>query len=156
MTMTPTELIAEHLPSLDVAIDRFMTQREVTIDGRDLLRFAARWVPLADLPKLGMKPNNPDNWDAELDPWNAETFLDQLAKDVAFGFEKALDQRGISANTMHSVVNNWLVVLGIRDQFTAEYAMYGLPLFREVALRFGLPNPIGDNIGNEDWYDSGE
>lgn len=32
--------------------------------------------------------------------WTRENILEQLKSDVEFGFEKALDQRGISASLM--------------------------------------------------------
>lgn len=33
--------------------------------------------------------------------WTRENILEQLKSDVEFGFEKALDQRGISASTWY-------------------------------------------------------
>ena len=34
-----------------------------------------------------------------------------------------------------------------------DYAMYGLPLFKATALKYGFDNPIGDDLGSEDKYD---
>jgi len=31
--------------------------------------------------------------------------------------------------------------------------MYGLPLFKATAIKYGFPNPIGDDSGSERKYD---
>ncbi len=35
-----------------------------------------------------------------------------------------------------------------------EYAQYGLPFFKKVAVKYGFNNPIGDDEGNEYMYSS--
>jgi len=84
--------------------------------------------------------------------WTREAILVQLANDVEFGFEKALDQRGISAGLMASVVQfwNWVLEEGLED--FDSYRYYGLPIFKATAVKYGFPNPIGDNAGNEPMY----
>lgn len=61
--------------------------------------------------------------------WTRENILEQLKSDVEFGFEKALDQRGISASLMFYVVLRWNQVLeeGLENYPEENYAMYGLP-----------------------------
>jgi hypothetical protein len=34
-----------------------------------------------------------------------------------------------------------------------DYAMYGLPLFKAVAVKYGWNNPIGNDSGSEDKYE---
>ena len=34
-----------------------------------------------------------------------------------------------------------------------EYAQYGLPLYKAVALKYKLKNPIGKDYGNESKYE---
>jgi hypothetical protein len=83
--------------------------------------------------------------------------LAQLKKDVAFGFEKALNQRGISAGLMSEVVKmwNWILEEGLENYDEDNgYAQYGLPLFKATAVKYGFDNPIGDNNGDEDEYAS--
>lgn len=86
--------------------------------------------------------------------WNRENVLKQLEKDVAFGFEKALNQRGISSSLMFDVVLGWNKILeeGLEDWDEDNYAMYGLPLFKATAVKYDFNNPIGDDIGNESRY----
>jgi hypothetical protein len=149
--------VALHLPTLDEAIKRFGDAPRC-LDNRDATRLAA-WLPTSRWREIGLTirddadPVALAEHDASVEAWNAVVVAEQIRRDVAFGFEKALDQRGISASLMHSVVEMWLRILGIRDEFTETYAQYGLPLFREVAVRYGLPNPIGDDTGEEGKYE---
>lgn len=86
--------------------------------------------------------------------WTRENILEQLKDDVEFGFEKALDKRGISSGLMFDVVRKWNKVLeeGLEDWDEDHYAMYGLPLFKATAVKYGWDNPIGDDEGNESEY----
>lgn len=86
--------------------------------------------------------------------WTRENILEQLKSDVEFGFEKALDRRGISSGLMFDVVRKWNKVLeeGLEDWDENHYAMYGLPLFKATAVKYGWDNPIGDDDGNESEY----
>ena len=88
--------------------------------------------------------------------WTRENILKQLERDVNFGFEKALDQRGISANLMFEVVRSWNKVLeeGLENWDENHYAQYGLPLFKATAVKYGFDNPIGDDEGDEPCYAS--
>ena len=123
------------------------------VDRRDFQRLidffpASEWLHFGFNIKAGATPPQPK-------PWTPEAVTEQMKSDVAFGFEKALDQRGLSAASMHSVVQMWLWVLDDPLQYNEEYAQYGLPLFKAVALKYEFPNPIGDNAGNERKYSSG-
>jgi len=86
--------------------------------------------------------------------WTRENILEQLKSDVEFGFEKALNQRGISSGLMFDVVRKWNKVLeeGLEDWDKDHYAMYGLPLFKATAVKYGWDNPIGDDDGDESEY----
>ena len=96
-----------------------------------------------------------EKWDdSKVKDWTEENVIEQLRCDVDFGFEKALDQRGISSSLMFEVVRRWNKVLenelaGWDDN---NYAMYGLPLFKATALLYGFDNPIGDDEGTESCY----
>ena len=126
-------------------------QREQCIDGRDLHRLI-KFVPEADLSRLGvtLKPEYVGTHTAV--EFTRDAVLAQLAGDVAFGFEKAIDQRGISASLMAQVVQlwNWVLDEGLAD--FDEYPQYGLPIFKATAVKYGFPNPIGDDTGAEFKY----
>jgi hypothetical protein len=119
-------------------------------DGRDFSRLC-NFFPVSEWPTLGFAPKD----GAELSeprPWTEEEIKKQLADDLAFAFEKALDKRGISAGVMNDVIKMWMWVLEDDLQHMEEYAQYGLPLLRDVAVKYGLPNEIGDDEGNEYKY----
>lgn len=128
------------------------TWKSETITGRDLSRLA-EFFPVADWVALGLRVKDGADVSAIVTrEWSEEEVKKQLADDVAFGFEKALNQRGISAREMHSVVKMWMWALEDELQRHSGYAQYGLPLFKAVALKYSLPNEIGDDRGTEYKY----
>jgi hypothetical protein len=125
------------------------------LDGRDLHRLAD-FIPeemLEDF-RVSLKPEYVGTHTALT--LTRENVLAQLKEDVAFGFEKALDKRGISASLMWEVVRmwNWILEEGL-ENFTA-YEMYGLPLFKATAIKYGFANPIADDEGTEDFYNESD
>ena len=115
------------------------------------VRFA-RFLTLEEMSSLNIEAEKPEEH-IPLE-WTRENVLEQLKDDVEFGFKKALDQRGISASLMFDVVRKWNNVLeeGLENWDEEDYAMYGLPLFKETAVKYGFDNPIGDDTGREDYY----
>ena len=125
------------------------------LDGRDLNRLAD-FVPVADWPKLGLQLREgvDPSTIAAPKPFTEENVKAQLAGDLAFAFEKALNKRGISASLMYEVVKMWMWVLEDDLQHSELYAQYGLPFLKAVALKYNLPNEIGDDDGDEYKYSS--
>lgn len=122
------------------------------IDGRDMARLAG-FFPVSDWAKLGLKlKDGVDPATITVKELTRENVLAELASDLDFGFEKALNQRGISSGLMYEVVRMWMWVLDDDLADFEDYAQYGLPLFKAVAVKYGLPNPIGDDAGNEEKY----
>lgn len=125
------------------------------IDERDFNRLC-RFIPYNMLSRFGISPSeewdNEEKWNSILIPFTRENILNQLKEDVDFGFEKALDKRGISSSLMYNVVMmwNWILEEGLENW--DDYAMYGLPLFKATALKYGFDNPIGDDTGKESIY----
>lgn len=134
-------------------LEEILTYKRESMDGRDVARLAD-FVPEADLPKIDvdLKPEFVGKHVAV--PFTREAVLERLKRDLAFGFEKALNQRGISSSFMHDVVRmwNWVLEDGLEDN--DDYAQYGLPLFKLTAVKYGFDNPIGDDVGDEDKYAS--
>lgn len=134
------------------------------LDGRDMNRLYGfiDWNTLQQYPALkeGIKEEylNEEKWMSEVfeQEYTRENVLKQLERDVAFGFDKALDQRGISAGLMYEVVKMWCWVLNDNEELYNwnNYAYYGLPLFKAVAVYYGFPNEIGDDDGNEEKYNN--
>ena len=126
-----------------------------TIDGRDLHRLAD-FIPEADLKDFGMELKEEAKGTWTHVPMTREAVLVHLKDDVSFGFEKALNKRGISASMMNTVVRmwNWILEEGLENFSDDNYAQYGLPLLKATALKYGFPNPIGDDVGDEYKYSS--
>lgn len=133
------------------SLEQLVGRKSGCLDGRDMGRLAA-FIPEADFPKFGLELNPEFVGKHVALPFTRENILAQLAKDVAFGFEKALDQRGLSAGMMYEVVGMWNDILEEGLQGFDSYARYGLPLFKATAIKYGFDNPIGDDSGSEHKY----
>lgn len=122
-----------------------------TIDGRDLHRLI-QFIPESKLKDFGLILKEEYVGKHKHIEFTKENVLIQLEKDVEFGFEKALNCRGISSSLMYEVVKmwNWILEEGLED--FNDYAMYGLPLFKATALKYGFNNPIGEDSGKEGKY----
>lgn len=122
-----------------------------TIDSRDLLRLM-QFIPEEELKDFGIELKDEYVGTHKHIEFTKENILIQLAKDVDFGFEKALNQRAISAEIMAEVVKmwNWILEEGLED--FDDYPMYGLPIFKATAVKYGFENPIGEDTGSENSY----
>lgn len=120
-------------------------------------RFGARLCDFLgddEVEKIGYSIKDEFKGKRTIKEWTRDNILAQLKSDVEFGFEKALNQRGISSSLMFEVVRAWNRVLedGLEDWDSDDYAMYGLPLFKATAVKYGWENPIGDDTGREEHY----
>lgn len=133
--------MGDGMKTLEYVLENYTSQ---CFDGRDIARLC-EFCSLEKVKELGYKPGE----DFVQVEWNRENILKQLESDVAFGFEKALSQRGISASFMYEVVKmwNWILEDGLED--FDSYPMYGLPLFKACAEKYGFDNPIGSDTGTE-------
>lgn len=128
-------------------------KKSQTLDGRDFGRLAmyfedenVKYFGFDVKPGKKIKPKK----------WTKKNILKELEKDLAFAFYKALDKRGISSGLMHDVIKMWLWVLDDPLMYCEEYAQYGLPLYKKVAVKYGFKNQIGEDYGNESKYASEE
>jgi hypothetical protein len=116
-------------------LEQIKARESQCMDGRDFSRLV-QFVPEDQLAEFGitLKPEFVGKHEAK--PFTREAVLEQLRTDVDFGFEKALDQRGISSSLMFQVVSmwNWVLEEGLEDFSDDNYAQYGLPLFKATAL----------------------
>ncbi len=121
--------------------------KQKAIDGRDLSRLA-RFIPYSYFPCCGIElreETTEEEWNKRVIPFTRENILTQIEKDLAFAFEKALNERGISSALMYDVIRmwNWILEEGLED--FDEYPMYGLPLFEATAEKYGFNNPVKDD-----------
>lgn len=139
-----------------LALDQIKKEYESKcIDNRDLHRLV-KFFPEKDLAGFGIILAKDFIGTHEAMAFTEEAVISQMKEDVAFGFEKALDQRGISASLMFVVVKMWCWVLenGLDVGAEKKYTHYGLRLFKEVAVKYGFDNPIGEAVGDEACYAS--
>lgn len=138
------------MKTLEEVINNYNNYR-VKLDDRFGTRFCNFLTPEQAL-KIGFKFKDPKSVTPK--EWTRENILEQLKCDVAFGFEKALNMRGISSSLMFYTVLSWNKILeeGLEDYSDKDYACYGLPLFKTTAVKYGFDNPIGDDEGSEDKY----
>ena len=122
------------------------------LDRRDFSRLID-YYPIEDWGHFGFSLKESAGRPPAPKKWTKENIIADMQGDVSFGFEKALDQRGISSGLMHEVVLMWLWVLDDPLADFEEYAPYGLPLFKAVALKHGFKNEIGDDSGTERKYE---
>jgi len=136
-------------------VEDLLTYEVKCIDGRDQSRLFCFFTE-EQLTSIGVELKDEYKGKHTAIPLTRETVLEKLKIDVEFGFEKALDRRGISASLMFVVVQmwNWILEEGLEDFSDSNYAQYGLPLFKATALKYGFDNPIGDDSGNEYRYSS--
>ena len=110
-------------------------------------RFGARlcqFLTEEEAKKIGFEISD-HSPDRNIVSWTRDNILNQLEADVEFGFEKALRQRGISSSLMFEVVLRWNKILedGLENWDENDYPMYGLPLFKATANKYGWENSIG-------------
>lgn len=132
-------------------LSEIVKYKSVSMDGRDLTRLA-KFMSINQLGLLGMSVKEEYKETYKPLEYTEEAVLAELKGDVEFGFTKALNQRGLSASAMNSVVRMWLWVLEDDLADDEEYAQYGLPLLKKVAVKYGFENEIGDDNGDEDKY----
>ena len=118
-------------------IKNLLTYKTRCLDGRDTLRLAD-FVPNKDLATMGYVAKE----GREPTELTRENVLKQLAKDLAFGWEKANDARGISSALMAYVVTMWDWVLSDEDYQLVDpdqdYLDYNRDTFKWVAKKYGI------------------
>lgn len=141
------------MKTLQQVKDHYKSQ---TLDGRDITRLV-QFIPEDQLSDFGIELKEEFKGKHQNKEWTKENILVQLKEDVSFGFNKALNKRGISASLMFNVVMmwNWILEEGLEDyDGDAGYAQYGLPLLKTTALKYDFPNEIGEDNGDEEQYAS--
>ena len=69
--------------------------------------------------------------------WTEKNILEQLRRDVEFGWEKCVDERGISSELMAGVVNAWCKVLENGLDLNGSDGYYHRDQFINVAKHYG-------------------
>lgn len=123
--MVELDYVKEH-------IDEF--EEDNFIDSRFTKRFID-FIPVSEWEKFGFRYTGKE----ELMPkeWTEENVLAQLKKDVEFGYEKAVAERGISSELMAMVVNAWCKILENGLNLDGNDGWYHMEQFTTVAKHYG-------------------
>lgn len=138
------------MKTLDYVLANYKAE---SFDGRDFLRILP-FVTAEQAKQIGYEFKPDYALVHKQIEFTRKNILEKLKGDLAFAFEKALDQRGLSSTAMYYTIKfyNWILEDGLEDWSDDNYAMYGLPLYKATALKYGFDNPIGDDEGNESEY----
>lgn len=120
-------------------LEQIVKYESQAIDGRDTSRLI-EFIPEDMLAAMGvvLKPEYVGKHIPK--PLTREAIIEQMGKDVDFGIEKYMDQRGLSTSAMTDAVRMWLWVL--EDEGAPDpHAFYGGHLFEAVAKHYGFPVP---------------
>ena len=74
--------------------------------------------------------------------WTEANIIEQLKEDVDFGFEKAVGERGISAELMAMVVNAWCKVL--ENGLNLDGDVVDLIVVAFIKIKFIRKNSLGE------------
>lgn len=113
-------------------------------------RFTKRlidFIPTSEWGKFGFRYTGEGEY--QVKAWTEENVLEQLKRDVAFGYEKAMDERGISSELMAFVVNAWCKVLENGLNLEGNDGWYHVRQFTIVAEHYGW-ELSDDGISNPD------
>ena len=84
--------------------------------------------------------NTTENFNAEEytpKDWTEQNILEQLEEDVRFGYQKAVDGRGISSELMADVVDTWCKILENGLNLNGDDGYYHIRQFEVVAEHYG-------------------
>ena len=123
--MKTIEYVKEHYEEFEE--DKFLDQRWT----KRFLDF----LPVDEWDKYGFEPQ--EGYEHTPTEWTEENVLAQLKKDVEFGFDKCVCERGISSELMAMVVNAWCKVLENGCNLDGDDGWYHRDQFIKVAKHYG-------------------
>ena len=136
-------------------IEQALAYDFMAVGGSDRMTMAL-FLPAEQHKKVGLELN--DTGLAEFKPlsWDEENLLEELRSSLAWGFQHALAKDLITALDAVDDVTFVLFALDTtQDQAfdtIGDIGPCGLKFFKWVANKFGLPDPLGTDTGEEDKY----
>ena len=126
------------MKTLNEVLDNYNEIYKVLIDDRFGIRLC-QFLSVNQMNRIGYNIDEKHIATHQPIEWNEENILKQLKEDVEFGYEKAINERGISSGLMYMTVLSWCKVL--ENEFASwdgsNYGEYGKPLFEAVAKKYG-------------------
>ena len=113
-------------------IDEF--EKDDFVDRRFTRRFL-QFIPTDEWETFGFRYTGTEPYVPK--EWTEENILAQLREDVEFGYEKAMNERGISSELMAMVVEAWCNVLENGLDLDGNDGWYHIRQFITVAKHYG-------------------
>ena len=113
-------------------IDEF--EKDDFVDRRFTRRFL-QFIPTDEWETFGFRYTGTEPYVPK--EWTEENILAQLRDDVEFGYEKAMNERGISSELMAMVVEAWCNVLDNGLDLDGNDGPYHIRQFTTVAKHYG-------------------
>jgi hypothetical protein len=113
-------------------IDEF--EKDDFVDRRFTRRFL-QFIPTDEWETYGFRYTGTEPYVPK--EWTEENILAQLKDDVEFGYEKAMNERGISSELMAMVVEAWCNVLDNGLDLDGNDGPYHIRQFTTVAKHYG-------------------
>ena len=113
-------------------IDEF--EKDDFVDRRFTRRFL-QFIPTDEWETFGFRYTGTEPYVPK--EWTEENILAQLMEDVEFGYEKAMNERGISSELMAMVVEAWCNVLENGLDLDGNDGPYHIRQFTTVAKHYG-------------------
>lgn len=113
-------------------IDEF--EKDDFVDRRFTRRFL-QFIPTDEWETYGFRYTGTEPYAPK--EWTKENILAQLREDVEFGYEKAINERGISSELMAMVVEAWCNVLENGLDLDGDDGWYHIRQFITVAKHYG-------------------
>ena len=127
---------------IDYVKDHFDEFEEDTFFDRRFTRRFIDFLPTSEWEKYGFRYTGEEEYVPK--EWTQENILSQLKIDVEFGYEKCVDERGISAELMAYVVNAWCKVLQNGLNLNGNDGYYHRKQFTTVAKHYGWELTYGE------------
>lgn len=113
-------------------IDEF--EKDDFVDRRFTRRFL-QFIPTDEWETFGFRYTGTEPYVPK--EWTEENILAQLRDDIEFGYEKAMNERGISSELMAMVVEAWCNVLENGLDLDGDDGPYHIRQFTTVAKHYG-------------------
>ena len=121
--------------SIDYVKEHFDEFEEDTFLDRRFTKRFLDFIQTEEWEKYGFKYTGETEYKPK--EWTEENILEQLKRDVEFGYVKAEDERGISSELMAMVVNAWCKVLQNGLNLDGNDGYYHIKQFTTVAKHYG-------------------
>lgn len=128
------------LPTVDDVLERCRTNTDYFGFSLDVL---VPYLPI-EMAREFLKPDVSE-W--EQLTLNRTVIINEMTEYMEFAWEKALDERGLSANRSIIKMQAWLWLLGDTELLAfaendRNYPMYGKPILRRICEVYELPVPV--------------